>query len=1143
MPIEVDVEGFGVIEFPDGTSQDTILDAIKTKVPEVKREQFAKEKEQLQADRRITDALERDLGFLERTLEPLSPSGLLNQPARAQRAITGEEFADPFQPGQPAIAAIPEPKGTGVGAGLGRLGARLVNMAQTPESLVSIPAIPASAGVRALFAGDIVRHLPDQVAQSAQTLGDIESTPAERTLAIGEPLVGAGIAGLLTRTPRTPGMLETSPSTSAEAARMFRESMAETDLSRLGPIQFGSRATELPPAPPARPKSKPAVPETPAEVGREINVLEEIRGAGARTIGDIQKLFPRSQLNREAARRLRDQAWTKEELSKAADEGETPPPAEPTPVPPVEPAPTPAAPVAEAPRPTTPEVVAAAAPEPVRPAEPAPPAPAAEPVVAAAATPDQSATSIKNAKVDAERQARGLPAAMEPSRRSFGEVWTQAMRKIEGDPTYPDRLISELADRPRAITDLEDASLLHRQVDLQNEYYKAASELTEARDAGNSTAAVEANARLADISDRLLTLYNVNKAAGTETGRGLSARRMMANEDFTLSKMELDRRVSKGGQKLTPDERAEVVRLNKRIEETKRAYDEYVARTEKRIADAEALNNPRIKPLVERILGAIEKEAEAARTRLKERGLVFGSGPLHELPNIRDYAIIGASKIARGAYDFGKWSGEMVKEFGDRIKPHLAAIFDESGKYIDEQATATSPAEAPQVKTALAGKPAAAVKPTKQAEKLDFEQTKAKQEWAKVLFEQEQKNRTNLQKSIGVAGEVVNLSRAILTSLDLSAVLRQGGFIGAAHPIRAAKSVPAMFKAFASEAGQHAINQEIARRPNFPLYQRSKLYLAEHGQALSRMEEAYMSRWVDKMPTVLGGGLVRGSQRAYTTFLNKLRADSFDAMAKSLSKNGTLTPEQASAISNFINVATGRGLANQVGPAMTGLSTVFFAPRYVASRFQLLAGQPLYKGTAGTRKLIAGEYARYLVGIGTIYGLAKLALGDEATIENDPRSSDFGKIRIGNTRIDLLSGLQQATVASARFGTGERKTLKGGNVVQQDRAKTVGEFLRSKLAPVPGALWTTTELAAGQKPPLPYPQTFPELGMNLTVPMVWGDIYDAMKEHGIEEGTALALLALFGAGVQTFGGTNQSFEKDVLNAIGVQSTNQPQAEP
>lgn len=80
------------------------------------------------------------------------------------------------------------------------------------------------------------------------------------------------------------------------------------------------------------------------------------------------------------------------------------------------------------------------------------------------------------------------------------------------------------------------------------------------------------------------------------------------------------------------------------------------------------------------ILGFIESEADKARARLKakERSTTFGSGPLHELPNIRDYAIIGAAKIARGAVDFAHWSAEMVKEFGDRIKPHLENLFKAS---------------------------------------------------------------------------------------------------------------------------------------------------------------------------------------------------------------------------------------------------------------------------------------------------------------------------------------------------------------------------------------------------------------------------------------------------------------------------------
>ena len=57
--------------------------------------------------------------------------------------------------------------------------------------------------------------------------------------------------------------------------------------------------------------------------------------------------------------------------------------------------------------------------------------------------------------------------------------------------------------------------------------------------------------RVAHLSDQLLDIYNIGKKVGTETGRGLNARKMMAYEDFTLANMELEKRAANGGRPLT----------------------------------------------------------------------------------------------------------------------------------------------------------------------------------------------------------------------------------------------------------------------------------------------------------------------------------------------------------------------------------------------------------------------------------------------------------------------------------------------------------------------------------------------------------------------------------------------------------------
>lgn len=419
---------------------------------------------------------------------------------------------------------------------------------------------------------------------------------------------------------------------------------------------------------------------------------------------------------------------------------------------------------------------------------------------------------------------------------------------------------------------------------------------------------------------------------------------------------------------------------------------------------------------------------------------------------------------------------------------------------------------------------------SKELEQLRFENAKVKQEFARKAFEAKLAAQSLPRKAFRISAEVANTARAVMTSVDLSAMFRQGGFIAFAHPIRALKSVGPMLRAFASEKGSFRVDEEIAARPNAKLYKASKLYLAEQSNHLpSKMEEAYMSRWAGKIP------VVAGSARAYTTFLNKLRADSFDAMASTLSASGKPTLEEARAIANFINVATGRGTLGKAEAAGQALATTFFSPRYVASRFQLIAGQPFYGGNARTRKLVAQEYGRYLLGIGTLYALVAAAPEDWGmTVEADPRSSDFGKIKIGNTRVDVLSGLGQTTTFLSREITGETKTLKGKEVRLRedyrplnlfreldrtkkdpfgtDGAEVAARFLRTKLAPVPGA---AVNIAAGRNVIGEPTSVGGELGA-MAVPLSVRDIYETMREQGATRGTALMLLSLLGMGVQTY---------------------------
>lgn len=174
-------------------------------------------------------------------------------------------------------------------------------------------------------------------------------------------------------------------------------------------------------------------------------------------------------------------------------------------------------------------------------------------------------TSIKNAVVDREREDRGLPSAMQPARKEFGDTWDQALNRIDQDPKWTEDLVDELKNKARPLTDEENAGLLHRQITLQNDYAEANGALIKSTEEGDLDHYEEQRAKVAQLSDDLLDLYNAGKAAGTENARGLVTRKMLANEDYSLTNMLVQKRASLGGRELNTEEHAEITRLHKKI--------------------------------------------------------------------------------------------------------------------------------------------------------------------------------------------------------------------------------------------------------------------------------------------------------------------------------------------------------------------------------------------------------------------------------------------------------------------------------------------------------------------------------------------------------------------------------------------------
>jgi len=378
------------------------------------------------------------------------------------------------------------------------------------------------------------------------------------------------------------------------------------------------------------------------------------------------------------------------------------------------------------------------------------------------------------------------------------------------------------------------------------------------------------------------------------------------------------------------------------------------------------------------------------------------------------------------------------------------------------------------------------------------------------------------EKSSTFWNEVINLPKSLMSSVDLSAPLRQGLFLIGSKAYW--KAFGSMFKFAVSQKSFDGFIAEVKARDTFPNMKRGGLALTDITGSLTHREEAFMSHIQNKIPVLKHVFL--GGERAYLGFLNKLRADAFDSLYRDYKRAGiTVTREHEKAISKFINTATGRGSLGSLDHAAVTLNKAFFSPRLIASRVQLLRPKfykdlpPIVRGKALKSLLSFGGIA------GTVLGLASLSGLEVGT---DPTDTDYGKIKVGNTRYDIFGGFQQYVVLGARLiewakehkdtMTGEGPDPKFGETTGKDRFIN---FFLNKLAPVP-AFFTSFfrgKNTIGDK------FNGEEEAKKLVIPLFLQDLWKLYEDGGMEA-VPMGIPAAFGVGISTYERKSKKTEEE-----------------
>ena len=252
-----------------------------------------------------------------------------------------------------------------------------------------------------------------------------------------------------------------------------------------------------------------------------------------------------------------------------------------------------------------------------------------------------------------------------------------------------------------------------------------------------------------------------------------------------------------------------------------------------------------------------------------------------------------------------------------------------------------------------------------------------------------------------------NFMRTVFASGDIGVPFRQGIFHTLSDPLLTYTITKESFKAGKSDVFA------------FRMYEKHKALLGhttalEDGvvlqdpfgsEALSERDEYAKSKLAERIPGI------KFSNKLYLTFINSIRT-STALQFYALNPHANL--ELRTGIAKYINAITGRANIKE-GTAET-LGHILFAPRYALSkpdafiRASKILANPQYN--IATRKLVARHAASLAAYYATIAHTASLfgfAFGHDI---DDP---DFGKVVIGNTRLDFMGGYAQPTRTAVRI--------------------------------------------------------------------------------------------------------------------------------
>ena len=470
------------------------------------------------------------------------------------------------------------------------------------------------------------------------------------------------------------------------------------------------------------------------------------------------------------------------------------------------------------------------------------------------------------------------------------------------------------------------------------------------------------------------------------------------------------------------------------------------------------------------------------------------------------------------------------------------------------------------------------VTPDAELAALRAERDELKEQIDEKIEEAEMKNMGRRQKILSFLGDVFNLSRNMLATGEFSFVLVQGKFLLGnlvGHPLTAAKSFKEMFKSMFSDKNTKEFMRKIKSMPEYEEMQRAGLRLADYDSKILSGEETVIRsgivNWVWDAPFALltkpfgergkkalqvisSVNPLKIFDRAAVAFLNTARVERYLDLSNQLKRAGMSfndSPQEFKNAADVVNTMSGRSGLGKAEIAAPLLNYATFSARnwvsilktstpiglYWYSRLNSESmAKGFYKPSVAQKALLKDFMITFATTAAVVTGFAMRFNDDddeETEVVLDPTSVDFGKIKIGDTRIDLWGGRIQTIILQARLlylsnpkffkEYMEQKGVKDWSPMdgnERTMADVFGRYLSGRLHPTLGfALeFSQTKQEEDGKRYDAFGNEFiwSDEFIERVTPIIWGTYSELSEVDPQANNKFLMALAALGVGVQSY---------------------------